>query len=293
MIPFRKSFLQRVLRPTVQWIGCAAFIALITYLSVLVARLFDSWIKLWERRVHAVYGHFSTIAQTSYHATQVKVLRAHHGIQVEVLYAHHRWFILDGTLTLGELIKYLVTLIVGASTWKHMRARYVLAQDNAAWERKRHKREVQGVARLALAELAIIDTNLERALAEDRWRWFYPLPRHAWEHDGALIVGSLSENEAATLIEMYVRLNDWEMIAAGAHQQHPNAVSLSLNPEHESILGELRDLISDASRYLRELAYPNAYERDRRLAHEREFIQARIDRLRRVSAARSRSLRAI
>jgi hypothetical protein len=282
MISFCKSFMRRSLSPAVQWIGCAASIALISYLSFLFIRWLESFVKLWERRVH-----------TAYHATQVKVLRAHHGIQVEVLYAHHRLLILNGTLLIVFLALLLVALgllLVAAVIWRHTRARNALAQDNTAWERKRHKSQVQGVARVVLGELAIISANVERALAEDRWHWFYPLPRNPWERDGALIAESLSEDKAAALIEMYVQLNEWEMITAGAHQQHPDAGSLSLNPEHKAILGELRDSISDASRYLRKLAYPYAYERDRRLTHEREFIQERIDRLRQGSAARSQSV---
>jgi hypothetical protein len=292
MISFRKSSLQRVLQSAVQWIGCAAFIALISYLSILFVRLLDSWMKLWESRVNSFGAHLVQITHTAYHAIQVKVQYPHHEIQVEVLYAHHRWITLNGTLTPGELIVGLATLLVAAVTWNAARAPYILAQYNAACEDKRHKWQVQGVARLVLGELTVINTNVERALAEGRWHWFYPLPCNTWEHDGALIAESLSEDRAAALIEIYTHLTNWETITAQAHQQHPNTGSLSLNPKHKSILGELQDSISDASRYLRKLAYPNACERDRQLAHEREFIQERIDRLRRGSAARSRSQRA-
>jgi hypothetical protein len=104
MISFCKSFMQRGLSPAVQWIGCAASIALISYLTVLFIRWWESFVKLWERRVHSFGVHLIAIAHTAYHATQVKVLRADHGIRVEVLYAHHRWFIFNGTLTSGELI---------------------------------------------------------------------------------------------------------------------------------------------------------------------------------------------
>jgi hypothetical protein len=220
----------------------------------------------------------------------VKVLRARHGIQVEVLYAHHRWPIFNETLTFDELIKGLGTLLVVASTWKHVRARYALARYNIARERKRHECQVRGVARLVLGELAAINTSIERALAEDRWHWFYPLPRNAWERDGALIAESLSDDEAAALIKIYTHLDNWKTITAQAHQEHPDVGSLSLHPEHKAILGELRDLISDASWYLRKLGYPGTYERDRRLAREQEFLQQRIERLRRGSAARSRSV---
>lgn len=287
MISFCKSFLQRVLRPAVQWSGCAASIALVSYLFILLVRLADSWMKLWESRVNSFGAHLVEIIHAAYYAIQVKVQHPHHEIQVEVLYAHHRWITLSGTLTPGELIVGLATVLVAAVTWKAARAPYILAQYNAAWEDKRHKSQAQGVARLVLGELTVINTNVERALSEDRWHWFYPLPRNAWEHHGALIAESFSEDKAAALIEMYTHLNNWETITAQAHQQHPNTGSFSLNPKHKSILGELQDSISDASRYLRKLAYPDAYERDRQLAHEREFIQERIDRLRRGSAARS------
>jgi hypothetical protein len=225
-----------------------------------------------------------------HHEMQFKVLRAHHGIQVEVLYAHRRWLILNGTLTFGELIKYSVTLIVGAFAWKRVRARYALTQYNAARERKRHESQVRGVARLVLGELAVINTSIERALAEDRWHWLYPLPRNAWERDGALIAESLSDDEAAAVIKIYTRLDNWKTITAQAHQEHPDVGSLSLHPEHKAILGELQDLISDASWYLRKLGYPSTYERDRRLTREREFLQQRIERLERGSAARLRSV---
>jgi hypothetical protein len=145
MIPFSKSFMRRSLSPAVQWIGCAVFIALISYLSVLFVRWWESFTKLWDTRINYVRVHLVAIAQTAYHSTQVKVLNTHHGIQVEVLYAHHRWLILNETLlivflglllvALGLLLVALGLLRVAAAIRRHTRA----PERTDAWEHKRHR----------------------------------------------------------------------------------------------------------------------------------------------------------
>ena len=126
MISFRKSFMQRSLRPALHLIHFAVSIAFVSYLSVLFVRWWDSWMKLWDSRINYARVHLVEVAHKAYHATQVKVLRAHHGIQVEVLYAHHRWLILNGTLTFGDLIIFLGLLLLAAAIWTFVRAIYAL-----------------------------------------------------------------------------------------------------------------------------------------------------------------------
>ncbi len=132
--------------------------ALIAVTGVTIATLFVLMMRWLISRINYVGVYFVEHIHRAYHAIemevlhihhemQFKVLRAHHGIQVEVLYAHHRW--LNGTLTLGELIMYLMLLLLGvllfavllftAAIWRGGRARYALAQYNAAWEHKCHR----------------------------------------------------------------------------------------------------------------------------------------------------------
>ena len=128
-----------------------ASIGVIVALFVLMARWLNSRINYvkayYAERIHRAYHAIQMEVLHIHHEIQFQVLRAHHGIQVEVLYAHHRW--LNGTLTLGNLIMYLMLLLLGvllfavllftAAIWRNGRARYSLAQYNAAWERKRHR----------------------------------------------------------------------------------------------------------------------------------------------------------
>lgn len=82
---------------------------------------------------------------------------------------------------------------------------------------------------------------------------------------------------------MYARLSAWVTVATWAHQQYPNANSLSLHPEHKFSLSEMLALMSDASRYLRKLAYPDARDLepnpDSLLNYKRERRRARWKRL--------------
>jgi hypothetical protein len=128
-----------------------ASIGVTVALFVLMARCLNSRINYvkayYAERIHRAYHAIQMEVLHIYHETQFKVLSTHHGIQVEVLYAHRRW--LNGTLTLGELIMYLMLLLLGvllfavllftAAIWRNGRARYALAQYNAAWEHKCHR----------------------------------------------------------------------------------------------------------------------------------------------------------
>jgi hypothetical protein len=122
MIPSLKSFIQRSIDPIIYstiFIIFAAFFAFYIYFLLLLMRLVQSW-------MHSTQIYLVKIAQTAYHATQVKVLRPHNGVQLEVLYAHHRWLILNGTLTFGELFMALGTLVLAASAWKRAHTPYTL-----------------------------------------------------------------------------------------------------------------------------------------------------------------------
>src|SRR6202035_106911 len=175
-------------------------------------------------------------------------------IPVRILEEHHGWLSISGTLTLGDLLVGVGTMLLAWFTWRLARATYALDERGAARERKRHERRVRGVARLVLGELAVVQTSIGQAIGADKWYWIYPLPHGAWDRDGALIVETVPEDEAVALIQMYARLDAWETITEWAHRKFPRAGSLSLHSEHKSILGELQGLISDSNRYLRKLA---------------------------------------
>lgn len=98
---------------------------------------------------------------------------------VEVLDAHSTWLGITSTLTLGDLIVGAGTLLSAGFTWRLARATYALDERNAARERKRHEREVRGVARLVTGELTVTQTSVEQAIAKNEWSWIYPLPQSA------------------------------------------------------------------------------------------------------------------
>jgi hypothetical protein len=189
----------------------------------------------------------------------VEVVRAgHHAIPVEVLSTHHSLLSIAGTLTLGDLIVGLGTLLLAAFTWKLARATYALDKSSAARERERHEQRARGVARLVLGELDVVEASLEQALAKNQWRWTYPLPRVAWDRDGTLIAETLLKTDAEALIALYIRLGAWESTVVWGRENFPEAESLTIASDYERLLVELLDLTSDAKRYLRELAYPDA-----------------------------------
>jgi len=214
------------------------------------------------------------------HVLPVEVVRAgHRAIPVEVLSVHHSWFSLSGSLTLGDAIVGAGTLLLAVFTWKLGRATYALDERNAARERKRHERQVRGAARLVYGELDVINATLELALQSGRWLRGYPVPRGVWDRDGAIIAETLPEDEAQALINFFSELNVWLEAMGEVFTANPGTAPMRLEKHYTDKLGVLAASLSDARRYLKPHAYPDARDLesdpDNVLAYKRERRRAR------------------
>jgi hypothetical protein len=194
------------------------------------------------------------------HVLPVEIVRhgRHRPVAVEVLSAHHSWFSLSGSLTLGDAIVGAGTLLLAVFTWKLGRATYALDERNAARERKRHERQVRGVARLVYGELGVINTTLELALRSREWRRGYPVPQGAWDRGGAIIAETLREDEAQALIDFFSEMAAWLGAMGEVFAANPGTAPMLFSDVHTNQLGELAALLSDARRYLKPHAYPDA-----------------------------------
>jgi hypothetical protein len=96
-------------------------------LSVLMARLLDSPMKLVERHVKSARVRLVEIAHAAYHTLQVELLSPHHAIHVEVRGIHHvmqldvtrhheLWLRLSGTDLLVGLM-----FLLAVSSWTSAR----------------------------------------------------------------------------------------------------------------------------------------------------------------------------
>lgn len=77
----------------------------------------------------------------------------------------------------------------------------------ATRERERQERQVRGVARLIDGELAIVLNTIRQVIDSGEYLFYLPMPRGAWDRDGALIAEAVADDEAAELVTAYARLS--------------------------------------------------------------------------------------
>lgn len=164
----------------------------------------------------------------------------------------------DDSLGLSDILVGGGTLALAVFTYRLGRVTVALDERTAARERKRREREVRGAARLIYGEMDITQASLSAASERLQWTALYLTPHGAWDRDGALIVETMAQDEAAALIDFFSSLREWELMSSGSEQTHFQFIHLA-GQEAES-LATLVGLLKDARRHLQNLAYPDARE---------------------------------
>jgi hypothetical protein len=131
---------------------------------------------------------------------------------VEVLTPH----LISWTLTFGDVIVGVGTLLLALFTWRLARVTAGLDERNAARERKRDERRVRGIARLVGGELSVVQGSLRWAGDEKAWRPFWPTPHGAWDRDGAVVAETPPQDEAEAIILFVSKLVVWEELTVAA-----------------------------------------------------------------------------
>jgi hypothetical protein len=167
-----------------------------------------------------------------------------------------RWI---NELSLGDSFVGVGTMLLAIFTWRLARATYVLDRRNADREQVRRERTIRGISRLVYGEMSIIKTTLALALDNQKWHRGYPIPRGAWDRDGAVIAEALVEDEAQTLIDFFAELTAWEGAAGEVFGANPGEVPIAL-PENDVAFIAMQARLSEGLLHLHRLAYPDRPE---------------------------------
>ncbi len=100
--------------------------------------------------------------------------------------------------------------------------------------------------------------TIRLALDKCKWHRGYPVPRTAWDLNGALIAEALSETEAQTLIDFFTELTAFEGGIGEVFDATPGLTPMELG-ENDTMLTKMLASLSDGLAYLRAIAYPGSH----------------------------------
>jgi hypothetical protein len=171
---------------------------------------------------------------------------------------------ITGLLTLGDLIVGVGTGALAFFTWRLASATYQIDRRAAERESKTQERRVRGIARLVDGELATARRSFRAAIDHAQWQFGAPVPRAAWDRDGALIVEVISESKALSLISLFADLGTWATLTRDAEQKSATAKGIAAKPGTPmgTRVAKFVAQIDQAREDLRSLAYPTASDED-------------------------------
>ena len=152
---------------------------------------------------------------------------------------------LSGDLTSGDLLVGIGTLGLAWYTAQLAYATYKL-------DKRRHDRQVRGVARLVEKELDVVRRNARDAVREGAWPAWYATPHGAWDRDGAIIADTVSGKVAESLVVAFSYVGEWEMVVTRHFLLHPAEKEMSNDEEsNKKMLCQLLNKIDHALDELR------------------------------------------
>jgi hypothetical protein len=163
----------------------------------------------------------------------------------------------SGSLTLGDLIVGAGTLLLAIFTGLLARETRTLDRETATRERQRQERQVRGVAVLVDGELSFVIGTIRGIINKRKYEFFLPMPRGAWDRDGALLVEALTGTQAVDLVVAYARLSGWQANIAEQRRLMPGASEMNVPSEVINVaLLDLYESLNVARRHVFALAYP-------------------------------------